>query len=308
MRIGPFIGTMGAADTLQGQVQQVAEAESDGFDSFWTAQVAGVDALTLLALSGEKTRTIEVGTAVVPIYPRHPTALAQQALTAQAATGGRLLLGIGLSHKSTVEGRWGMSFRSPAQHMEEYLTILQSLMETGSVEFRGEHFTVSGTIQRMAELPPTVCIAALGPRMLHLAGSRAGGTITWMVGPRTLDSHITPRISAAADEAGRPSPRVCVGLPVCVSDDRRAAFEAASGYFHGYGNLPSYRRMLDMEGVESPAEVAIIGNEAEVESQLRALSDAGATDLLASVFPAGDDPAASTSRTYELLKSIVGRV
>ena len=219
MRIGPFIGTMGAAGTLQGQVQQVTDAESDGFDSFWTPQIFGVDALTMLALAGQKTQTIEVGTAVVPTYPRHPTALAQQALTTQAATGGRLLLGIGLSHKPIVEGRWGMSFRSPAQHMEEYLTILQSLMETGSVEFRGEHFTVSGTIQRMAELPPTVCIAALGPRMLHLAGSRAGGTITWMVGPRTLDSHITPRISAAADEAGRPSPRVCVGLPVCVSDD-----------------------------------------------------------------------------------------
>ena len=248
MRIGPFIGTMGAADTLQGQVQQVADAESDGFDSFWTAQVFGVDALTMLALSGEKTRTIEVGTAVVPTYPRHPTALAQQALTTQAATGGRLLLGIGLSHKPIVEGRWGMSFRSPARHMEEYLTILQSLMDTGSVDFRGDHFTVSGDINRLTDSPPTVCIAALGRRMLHLAGSRSGGTITWMVGPRTLDSHIVPRINAAADEAGRPPPRVCVGLPVCVSDDRQTAFEAASGYFHGYGNMPSYRRMLDIEG------------------------------------------------------------
>ena len=308
MRIGPFIGTMGAAGTLQGQVQQVVDAESDGFDSFWTPQISGVDALTMLALSGERTSTIEVGTAVVPTYPRHPTALAQQALTTQAATGGRLLLGIGLSHKPTVEGRWGMSFQSPAQHMEEYLTVLQSLMDTGNVDFRGEHFAVTYDIQRMADSPPTVCIAALGPRMLRLAGSRAGGTITWMVGPRTLDSHIVPRISAAADEAGQPSPRVCVGLPVCVSDDRQAAFKAAAGYYHGYGNLPSYRRMLDIEGVESPAEVAIVGNEAEVESQLRALSDAGATDLLASVFPAGDDPASSTSRTYDLLKSLVGQV
>ena len=132
-------------------------------------------------------------------------------------------------------------------------------METGSVDFRGEHFAVTYDIQRMADSPPTVCIAALGPRMLRLAGSRGGGTITWMVGLRTLDSHIVPRINAAADEAGRPSPRVCVGLPVCVSDDRQTAFEAASGYYRGYGNLPSYRSMLDIEGVESPAEVAIIG-------------------------------------------------
>ena len=308
MRIGPFIGTMGAAGTLQGQVQQVVDAELDGFDSFWTPQIAGVDALSMLALSGQNTQTIEVGTAVVPTYTRHPTALAQQALTTQAATGGRLLLGIGLSHKITVEGRWGMSFRSPARHMEEYLTVLQSLMDTGSVDFRGEHFAVTYDIQRMSDCPPTVCIAALGPRMLHLAGSRAGGTITWMVGPRALDTHIVPRISSAADEAGLPSPRVCVGLPVCVSDDRQAAFEAASGYYSGYGNLPSYRSMLDIEGVESPAEVAIIGDEAEVESQIRALSDAGATDFLASVFPAGDDPSASTARTYKLLKSLVGQV
>jgi F420-dependent oxidoreductase-like protein len=308
MRIGLFIGTMGAADTLQGQVQQSAEAEADGFDSFWTAQVAGIDALTLLALSGGATETIEMGTAVVPTYPRHPMALAQQALTTQAAAGGRLLLGIGLSHRPVVEDRWGMSFHAPAQHMDEYLTVLQSLMSTGSVDFHGEHFSVSGEIARMTDTPPSVCVAALAPRMLRMAGSRADGTITWMVGPRTLDTHIVPRITSAAESAGRPAPRVCVGLPICVTDDKQAGFEAASGHFGRYGGLPSYRRMLDIEGVESPAEVAIIGDEAEVEAKLKALSSAGATEFLASIFPVGDDPDASVARTRELLKSLVGRV
>ena len=299
---------MGAADTLQGQVRQSAEAEADGFDSFWTAQVAGIDALTLLALSGGATRTIEMGTAVVPTYPRHPMALAQQALTTQAAAGGRLLLGIGLSHRPVVEDRWGMSFHAPAQHMDEYLTVLQLLMQTGNVDFHGEHFSVSGEIARMTDTPPSVCVAALAPRMLRMAGSRADGTITWMVGPRTLDTHVVPRISSAAEDAGRPAPRVCVGLPICVTDDRQAGFEAASGYFQRYGTLPSYRRMLDIEGVESPAEVAIIGDEAEVEDQLKALSSAGATDFLASIFPVGDDADGSVARTRELLKSLVGRV
>ena len=308
MRIGLFIGTMGAADTLDGQVQQSAEAEADGFEGFWAAQVAGVDALTLLALSGGATRTIELGTAVVPTYPRHPMALAQQALTAQAATGGRLLLGIGLSHRPVVEDRWGMSFRAPAGHMDEYLTILQSLMSSGSVDFRGEHFNVSGEIARLTDSPPSVCVAALAPRMLRMAGSRADGTITWMVGPRTLDTHIVPRITAAAESAGRGAPRVCVGLPICVTDDRQDGFEAASSYFHRYGNLPSYRRMLDVEGVESPAEVAVVGNESEVETQLRAIADAGATDFLASIFPTGDDPSASIARTREVLKVLVGQV
>ena len=308
MRIGNFIGTMGAADSVQGQARQAVEAEADGFATLWTAQVAGVDALTMLALAGDRTQSIELGTAVVPTYPRHPMALAQQALTTQAASGGRLLLGIGLSHRPNVEGRWGLSFHAPAQHMEEYLTILNSLMETGSVDFQGRHFNVSGEIQRMTDRPPTVCIAALAPRMLRIAGERASGTITWMVGPRTLEGHIVPRITSAAEGAGKPAPRVCVGLPVCVTDDRQAGFEAASGFFGRYGGLPSYRRMLDMEGVESPAEVAIIGDEAEVEERLRGLSEAGATDFLASIFPVGDDAEVSVSRTRELLRSLVGKV
>ncbi len=305
MRIGLFIGTMGAADTVQGQARQAVEAESDGFETLWTAQVAGIDALTMLAMSGDKTQRIELGTAVVPTYPRHPMALAQQALTTQAAARGRLLLGIGVSHKPNVEGRWGLSFHAPAQHMEEYLTILNSLMQTGGVDFRGRHFSVSGEIQRMTDTPPAVCIAALAPRMLRIAGEKADGTITWMVGPKTLEDHIVPRITTAAENVGRPAPRVCVGLPICVTDDKRAGFEAASGFFGRYGSLPSYRRMLDMEGVESPAEVAIIGDEREVEAQLRALSEAGATDYLASIFPAGDNAEESVSRTRDLLKSLV---
>ena len=144
MRIGLFIGTMGAADTLQGQVQQAAEAEADGFEGFWTAQVRAVWMRSHCSRCPEtRHESIELGTAVVPTYPRHPMALAQQAMTAQAATGGRLLLGIGLSHRPVVEGRWGLSFHAPAQHMDEYLTILNSLMETGSVDYQGRHFNVS---------------------------------------------------------------------------------------------------------------------------------------------------------------------
>ena len=308
MRIGIFIGTMGAADTLAGQVAQSAEAEADGFASFWTAQVAGVDALTLLALCGGATERIELGTAVVPTYPRHPMALAQQALTAQAAAGGRLTLGIGVSHRPVVEGRWGMSFSAPASHMDEYLAILQSLMETGGADFAGEHFRASGEIARVSDTPPSVCLAALAPRMLRMAGERADGTITWMAGPRTLETHVVPRIARAANDAGRPAPRVCVGLPICVTDDANAGFEAAAGYFARYGGLPSYRRMLDVEGAESPAEVAIIGDEAEAEARLRALAAAGATDFLASIFPTWDDPESSAARTRALLKSLIGKV
>lgn len=308
MKIGIFLGTMGSASTLNRLVQQIVDVESDGFDSFWTAQVSGSDALTLLAVGGQQTRRIELGTAVVPTFTRHPIVMAQQALTTQSASSGRLLLGMGLSHQPVVENRWGLKFDRPALHMKEYLLILQSLVDTGKVDYDGSIFNVHSEIQRVSTDPIPICIAALAPKMLHLAGTMAQGTITWMVGPRTLTTHIIPKINAAAEIAGRPSPRVCVGLPICVTNDRDAALERAAGYFQNYGNLPSYRRMMDIEGVENPAAMAIIGTESEVEKQLRTLSNSGSTDFLASIFPDNDDSDASVARTRALLKNLVGKL
>ena len=308
MRIGLFVGSVGAAQDLNGQVQQIADAEADGFDSFWSAQILGVDALTLFALAGQRTERIEMGTAVVPTFPRHPLVLAQQSLTTQAATDGRLTLGIGLSHKPVIEDRFGLSFERPALHMREYVTVLQELVHRGSVSFKGRVFTVNAGLQMPDSTPFPILIAALGPMMLRVAGELAEGTVTWMVGPKTLDTHIVPRISAAAQAAGRPTPRVCVGVPVAVTDDPAAARQQAARSFERYGQLPSYRRMLDIEGSKEPGDLAIVGDEREVEGQLRGLANAGATDLLASIFPVGDDPEASVARTRALLRGLLGKL
>jgi F420-dependent oxidoreductase-like protein len=306
VRIGLFIGSLGAADSLEGQVQQVVDAERDGFDSLWSAQILGVDALTLFALAGPRTSRIEMGTGVVPTYSRHPIALAQQALTTNAATGGRLTLGVGVSHRPVVEQRFRMRFDPPARHMEEYLTILRSLIHEGAVDFQGELLGTSAEIGVPSASPLPILIAALGPRMLRIAGELSEGTVTWMVGPRTLRDHIVPVITSAAESAGRPSPRVCVALPVAVTDDASAARRTAAQLFHRYGSLPSYRRMLDREGVAGPAEVAVVGNEEEVEEQLRGLAEAGATDFIAGIFP-GDEEA-SAARPRSLLASLVGKI
>ena len=308
MKIGIFIGSMGASSGLMGQVQQAVDAENDGFDSFWSAQVAGVDALTLFALAGQRTERIRMGTAVVPTFPRHPVMLAQQALTANAATGGRIDLGIGLSHRPTVEERWGLPFERPAQHMSEYLSVLRSLVEGGSAHFEGEIFRVNADIDVPSAEPFPILVAALAPRMLRIAGEQADGTVTWMVGPRTLRTHVVPRITAAASDADRPAPRVCVGLPISVTDDPVGARLQAAEHFGRYGLLPSYRRMLDIEGVESPADIAVVGSEDEVTEQLAVVAEAGATELLASVFPHGDDEEASVARTRALLKSLIGKL
>ena len=305
MRIAVFFG---GTNDVQGQVDAVVEAEQDGFDGIWFGQIFGPDVLTVIAMAGQKTSRIELGTSVVPTYPRHPVLMAQQALTAQAATGGRFRLGIGLSHKPVIEGMWGMSYERPAVHMREYLSVLRPLLKEGRVSFNGEFFRVSATVQVDAPEPPPVLIAALAPVMLRLAGEVADGTVTWMVGRKTLETHIVPRINSAAKSAGRAEPRVVVGLPIAVTDDVGEARERAARSFQIYGSLPNYQRMLKIEGAAGPAEVAIVGDEKEVEGQLRGIAAAGATDFLAGMFPVGDDASGSLDRTRALLKTLVGKV
>ena len=305
MQVGIFLG---GVENVEQQVQQVIEAEEDGYPSVWFGQSFGSDALTTIALAGQKTERIELGTSVVPTYPHHPFTLAQQALTVQVATGGRLALGIGLSHQPVIEGMWGLSYEKPARHMREYLSVLRPLITEGTVAFTGETFRVTCGVNVPGATPCPILIAALAPMMLRIAGELADGTVTWMTGPKTIESHIVPRITAAAESAGRPAPRVCVALPVAVTDDAAAAREQAAQLFQIYGQLPNYKRMLDKEGVAGPADVAIVGDESEVERQVREMASAGATDLLAAVYPVGDDAAASEARTRALLKSLIGKV
>ena len=305
MKIAEFAG---GVNTVEGQVQSVINAENDGFDGIWFGQIFGPDVLTVLALAGQKTSRIELGTSVVPTYPRHPHMLAAQALTVQAASNGRFNLGIGLSHAPVVEGMWGLSYDRPAVHMREYLSVLLPLIREGRTSFSGEFFRVNATVQVPVPKPPAVLIAALAPVMLRMAGEMTDGTITWMVGPKALETHIVPRITKAANEAGRPAPRVVVGLPIAVTDDPEGAKERAARSFQVYGTLPNYKRVLDIEGVGGPADVAIVGKENEVEKQLRDLASAGATDFLAGMFPVGDDVQASLGRTRTLLKGLVGKL
>jgi 5,10-methylenetetrahydromethanopterin reductase len=301
MKLGLGVGELaGSPATIDDVVGQVQAAERDGFASAWFANIFGIDAITACALAGRETRTIELGTAVVPTYPRHPTAMAQQALTASAACRGRFSLGIGLSHQVVIEMMFGLSFAKPFTHMREYMAVLRPLLETGSASFAGEEFRINSQLSVAGATPPPILIAALAPKMLALAGSEAAGTITWMTGPKTLREHTIPRLSEAAARAGRPKPRVVCGLPVCVTDDAEAARRHAGQAFQIYGSLPSYRSMMDREGVEGPAQLAVVGDEAAVEEQLARLEQIGVTDFLAAMFPVGDAPA-SIARTRALL-------
>ena len=304
MRIG--IHSFSARPTLEQQLQQVADADRDGFDSYWFGQALGFDALTLAAIAGQKTSRIELGTAVAVTYSRHPFAMALQVLTVQAATAGRFTLGIGPSHRPLVQDMWGLPYEQVALHVREYLSVLGPLVNEGRVAFSGTQFHVTGARQMPDAKPCSILISALAPMMLRVAGELADGTVTWMAGPKTVKTHVVPRINAAAEAAGRPKPRVCVCLPVAVADDVAEARQRAARAFQVYGHLPNYRRMLDREGATGPEDVAIVGNEGEVERQLRALAGTGCTDLVAAIFPAQEDAAASVARTWSLLKGLVG--
>lgn len=305
MRIGISIND---APTLDGMVQQAVDAESDGFDSAWMAHIFGADALTVLALAGSRTNRIELGTAVVPVYTQHPWELAQQAATTQSAVHGRLALGIGLSHQPVVENMWGLSYERPARYMREYMSVLAPLVREGKVAHKSELFKVAGSLSVPGTSPVPILVAALAPAMLRVAGELADGTVTWMTGTKTIETHVAPRITEAANKAGRPAPRIVVGLPIAVTDHVDSARERISKGLQIYGQLTNYRRMLDIEGAPLPGDVAFLGNEAAVEQQVRALASAGATDFHAAIFPVDDDAAASMKRTRALLKNLVGRV
>lgn len=288
--------------TLQDVVAEAAAVEQDGFASYWVPNIFGHDALTALAVVGTAVPRIELGTAVVPTFPRHPHAMAQQSHTVAAASGNRFTLGIGLSHKIVIENMFGLSYDKPVRHLREYLNVLMPLSRNEPANFEGEMYRVHAAINANGSTGFGVVVAALGEQMLRVTAAQADGTLTWCTGPVTLANHIVPTITKAAEEFGRPAPRVIAALPVCVTDDKPAAAERAAAVFAGYGGLPSYRAMLDREGVAGPADIAIIGSAAEVQDRIGALAGIGVTDFAAVEFGA---TAEERGDTREALKGLL---
>ena len=305
MRIGTSVAEPTGPDALVQLADQLRAAADDGFASAWMSNIFGLEALISLAVAGSQVPGIELGTAVIPTYPRHPAVLAQQALTTDLALGGRLALGIGLSHQIVIQDMYGYSFERPARHMREYLAVLAPLLAGEPVSFEGETLQakIGLSVPRSGHKVPLL-IAALAPQMLRLAGSQADGTVLWMTGPATVRDYIVPSITRAAADAGRPAPRVVCVLPVCVTDDAEQARVNAGKAFAIYGQLPSYRAMLDREGAAGPGDVAIVGDEDAVAAQIRTLGDAGVTDFVAGEYARGADG----PRTRALLRRLISEL
>ena len=304
MRVGTMLSMPGDKVGTGGLVERAAAAEAAGFASAWLPQVGTVDALMALALGGRETSQIELGTAVVPTYPRHPTVMAEHALTVQDASGNRLALGIGLSHRFLIENSLGLDYSKPIPHTREYLTILNGLLAGEAVDHQGELYNVKSNVTVGSATRPPVLVAALGPAMLRLCGRLADGTITWMGGIEYLRDIAIPTMTEAAAAAGRPAPRFVAMVPVLLSDDVDAGRETINEAFKMYGQIPSYRATLDRGGAALPADVAVVGDAAAIEAGVAAFAEIGVTDLAAVVPP--NTP--STEATTELLAGLASTV
>jgi F420-dependent oxidoreductase-like protein len=299
MRIAIGLDTDGPLEKTLARARRLRE---QGFTSMWSSQIFGPDTLTVLAIVGRELRDVDFGTSVIPIQPRHPSMLAAQARTVQEAIGGHLSLGIGLSHQVVVEGLWGISFERPATYMHEYINAIAPMLRGENVAAKGERISAvaMSPVGPKETRTPSLLIAALGPKMLELAGSLTDGTVLWMTGRKTIQTHISPTIRAAAAAAGRPEPRVVCALPITVSDDIPGARERVNKEFAIYPTLPSYAAMMEREGAKEPADVGLLGSRQQVLEQLDELAQAGVTEYSAAPTgtPAEREAAIDVLREY----------
>ncbi|EFV13872.1 TIGR03564 family F420-dependent LLM class oxidoreductase [Segniliparus rugosus] len=261
-----------------------SRAQAFGLGSLWLGQTLSYDAITLAAVVGASVPELAVGTAVTPLHPRHPLVVSGQARVAQAATGGRFSLGLGLGGADLLREQFGSSPAKPIAHLREYLQVLAEIERTGAARFEGETLTArSGewTLELPGSQPgPSVVVAALGPQVLRATGELADGTVTFLTGPRTIESFIAPTIRAAAEQAGRPAPRVIALVAAVLTDDAEEVRGRAASIFDFYLTLPSYRAVVEREGVGHPVDLALIGDEAALARGVRRLFDAGATEVV----------------------------
>lgn len=313
MRIGVMIGPErgDSARKAQRMLDDVAWAEGAGLDTAWVPQIpTDFDALTAVTLMGTRTSRLELGTAVVPLQAQHPVALARQALSAHAVTGGRLALGVGPSHHWVISDMLGLPYERPAGLTRDYLDILDAARDApGPIDVENPTFTVHNPLGIGPVAPMPVLVAALGPVMLRLAGERADGTILWMADERAVADHVVPRISKAADGAGRPAPRIVAGVPVCLCEPSRVdeARERANRILGEAEISPNYQRLLEYGDARDIGDLCAAGDEAAILARLRRFAEAGVTDLSVRLLPIGegrDELVASKRRTRDLIAAL----
>jgi F420-dependent oxidoreductase-like protein len=307
MRIGVALPTdhtrlAGEPNTVEALIAQVHQLADAGLTTAWFTQRFDHDAVTVAALAAREVPGIDIGTAVVPVHPRHPITLSMQAQTAQAASHGRFTLGVGMSLTAFLEQTYGSAPQPRVRHLREFLTALGALLADGRVDVRGA--TLVARTSAPAAVPGArprvpVLVAAAGELTLRAAGELADGALPILSGPRTLAGYTVPTISRFAEAAGRPAPRIAAIVSGVVTADVAGARARAEASMGVYGTIPSYRAALDREGVRHPADLVAVGDEQVLADQVAAYAEAGATELVYTQTATGS--AEDERRTWRLL-------
>ncbi|MFH9659701.1 TIGR03564 family F420-dependent LLM class oxidoreductase [Streptomyces sp. NPDC017248] len=304
MTIGVSLSHLDPIDTI---VRLAREARASGLTSAWFGQTFSYDSPALAAIVGREVPGLQVGTSAIPVFGRHPLLVASQAQTAQAATGGRYHLGLALGTKHFTETGFGIPYERPIARLREFLTALRPLLETGSTDFHGELLTASTPLPATvpgAEPPVPVLVAAMAPQALRVAGTLADGILPLLAGPRALAEHIVPAVTAAAEAAGRPAPRIVAFVPGVVTSDAEKVRRTAVETLSFYERFPSYQRVIELSGGTRAVDVAVIGDEEHVAAGVRRYRDAGATEVVFTATDLGGE--ADQRRTFALLGELAG--
>ncbi|MEU0227137.1 LLM class F420-dependent oxidoreductase [Streptomyces sp. NPDC006284] len=304
MTVGVAIDAANAANQIDASVRLAGEAAEAGLRSVWFGQTFGADSPQLAALVGREVPDLHVGTSAIPVFGRHPLTVAGQALTAQAATHGRYHLGLALGTALLTERGFGIPYERPIRRLREFLTVVRQVTDTGTAEFHGELLTATTPVPARvpgAETRVPLLVAAMGPQALRASGELADGILPYLAGPRALAEHIVPAVTAAAESAGRPAPRIVALVPGVVTDDAAAAREKAGEQLAFYEQFPSYARVIELSGGRRAVDVAVIGDESAVAAEVRRYRDAGATEVVFTTTDLTGD--ADRRRTWELLGS-----
>ncbi|MEU3527790.1 TIGR03564 family F420-dependent LLM class oxidoreductase [Streptomyces sp. NPDC038707] len=304
MTIGVALSHLHPIDTT---VRLAREAHAAGLTSAWFGQTFSYDSPTLAAVVGREVPGLQVGTSAIPVFGRHPLIVASQAQTAQAATGGRYSLGLALGTKHLTETGFGIPYERPIARLREFLTALRPLLETGSADFHGELLTATTPLPAAvpgAEPPVPVLVAAMGPQALRVSGALADGILPLLAGPRALAEHIVPAVTAAAEAAGRPSPRIVAFVPGVVTSDVEEVRRTATETLSFYDRFPSYQRVIELSGGTRAADIAVIGDEESVAAEVRRYREAGATEVVFTATELGGE--ADQRRTFALLGELAG--
>lgn len=292
-------------------VEQVQQAEAAGVSTAWTTigGAGGADPLTTAAAALTTTSSIRAGMAIVPTWPRHPIALASQALALHQLSPGRLRLGIGPSHEPTMTATYGVEWRKPLLQLREYLVTLRALFADGAVDFDGEHVRAHTRWREPA--PVELLASALRPHSFALCGELADGAISWMCPLRYLEDEALPALREGAESAGRAVPPLIAHVPVSASTDREAVRALARTQLGNYARIPFYRAMFERAGfpMGSPEDpdaypdallddLVVSGTDDEVRAGLQRYLDAGCGEVLAAPLVDPDDREGSISRAF----------